>query len=540
MLKTLKFLFFTSIIIVLILGSISYIIKPQEILNIKEYDKAQYENLSIWGLGKADYSFSNYLENRDYKPDDEAKRKEMAKKLEEYYSKNDEKRQTRFWIYTYLLAIIITLFNLVLYKFLSLIKKKKKALKASFFTLSIFIFFTIYTIFKIDSLNDYKYAFIGDTLPTIYLFFLRGVTIGVPIVIGFSFFKWIYSKEFPSKFAPKYNRFFYLPILLLLFAFSFQLYFDDIVSVIYGNDTLENVRSAILGASIFLVCLTILFFGRKSKGLKNIKKSLLPSTTFLFQILIASIGVYALVFFSLLFEIIVEKNKTNWVLDKNIYYIGSVLKDFPFQYIYYIGIVNVITLLLINRARRKKEDLEYDDDPWLLKNNPLDTSRLYHLEMSLRKDLTDNVEKLIEDVERELSYLHDMKQRYLFLLKQWQSITPMSDQQWRDWGENPRQRRYHYNTMSNIIQGFNSEIFKVDQYLKRYNEAYNNLIKRAPKAKSFGAPDNFDDYDGFNIEPIANEPKDIPTLIPETAQNDDIDKVDIDELEGMNEEDEII
>ena len=94
--------------------------------------------------------------------------------------------------------------------------------------------------------------------------------------------------------------------------------------------------------------------------------------------------------------------------------------------------------------------------------------------------------------------------------------------------------------MSNIIQGFNSEIFKVDQYLKRYNEAYNNLIKRAPKAKSFGAPDNFDDYDGFNIEPIANEPKDIPTLIPETAQNDDIDKVDIDELEGMNEEDEII
>ena len=34
--------------------------------------------------------------------------------------------------------------------------------------------------------------------------------------------------------------------------------------------------------------------------------------------------------------------------------------------------------------------------------------------------------------------------------------------------------------------------------------------------------------------------KDIPTLIPETAQNDDIDKVDIDELEGMNEEDEII
>lgn len=479
-LKSGGFLLTTGILITLMVSVIAFIIKPQEILNIQEYQEKQAQYLRPWLLQIEDYTFNSikrYEEQLEKENINETKKKIALNHIDREEQK-EERRKQKFWFYSYVFISLIFLFNFTLYYFLSITKvKKKKGLISSILTLSIFLAFLAFCAFTVQSADSFKAYYAGRYLYFNQYIYYLGIIIILPILLTIAHFKWLYGKPLLIKLTASYNTFLVFVILFITFLFCLISHQDFIDVFYHKNYTYQNVRNIVtIGATaLFLFLLkTVVNY---SKVLTNIKNGLFYPFVFLFRILIGSLVIYSLFFFSSFITVLIER-------DTLFYYRTETLLDFiikayeyaPIKIITYILIAHSIIWLVIKLSGLGKEGWLNPSDPWLPHNNidPIPNEIDEGIRLAKANKINSkNVAKVSKMLDIGLNKTNALKIKYKQILEKWKNQEALSDQDWRNYGNKMGYgRHYQYSrfSMGSIRQRYIEEIHTLDWKIREANE----------------------------------------------------------------------
>ena len=182
-----------------------------------------------------------------------------------------------------------------------------------------------------------------------------------------------------------------------------------------------------------------------------------------------------------------------------------------FIWVFCISAILIFFIRLFQSSRSEEYDKE--SDPWHPFNNEIKMS-LKLQEAFNANLLEDNIEDILNVVEKGIADLHVQKRLMELMRNNWQSLPTLDDKTFNEHynGSGARHNVFSRFEVANFVQTYNSRIFYIEENIKQCNELYNTLILKVPKHRGMTKPKDVKDFDGVNTTPMEDISKKIDGL----------------------------
>ncbi len=202
-------------------------------------------------------------------------------------------------------------------------------------------------------------------------------------------------------------------------------------------------------------------------------------------VLIQATAVIIAIYLGILVFIYVWKLVPQWryVLNNRVFLI-DVYNAFPFESTwYYIAIPVLILTFLLSRGRRGWWN---PGDEWLPQNNLLGPPEaLVTISKMSNAERNQEKQKTIELLTQAIRDLQKQKKHLEYLVKQWQTVRTMTDDEWTKWGDRRGSRRTEYSQhdVADFISFYHREIYQTDELIEEAQKLYSRVMNKASKSE---------------------------------------------------------